>query len=312
MTADVSGVQDDVRRQVAGVFREAGASIVADAAAIFPLVGVEPLDAQCSSRIGNLLLRLLSRAVRDGRVDARSDLVEQLRRLSYTRSIPLERLFAFAYLLERSALDELALHRTLGATTEPWPLAAQLVRRASFDLLAAIAECVRLQPTAAALMDPVTTLFSRPLFDTVLAKELDRAGRVGQSVSLMLFDVDRLSVLNEELGPGVGDKLLERMGVVIRGFFRQQDWVARYTDDSFAVLLTGTDARHAKELAGRVRATVAQRLEFTDHRTHQPVRVTVTAAVVTRDVVPGEFIDPERLVAEAEAMISSLAPRSLP
>ena len=43
------------------------------------------------------------------------------------------------------------------------------------------------------------------MLDAVLAKELERAGRFGDAVSLILFDVDRLSTINEEHGYGVGD-----------------------------------------------------------------------------------------------------------
>ncbi len=38
----------------------------------------------------------------------------------------MERLFTFVYLIERTTLDELALDESLGATSEPWPVVAQL------------------------------------------------------------------------------------------------------------------------------------------------------------------------------------------
>jgi len=137
----------------------------------------------------------------------------------------------------------------------------------------------------------------------VLAKELERAGRYGDAVSLILFDVDRLSTINEEHGHGVGDRILERVGILIRQYFRQQDWVARHSDDSFAVLLTRTDAEHVTELAERVRATVEERLGFTDHRTDRPVVVTLSAAVINLRIAIGDVIDPERLLADAEIAV---------
>jgi len=69
------------------------------------------------------------------------------------------------------------------------------------------------------------------------------------------------------------------------------------------VLLNSTDAEHASELAERVRATVEDRLEFTDHRTDRPVRVTLSAAVINVQVAVGDLIDPERLLADAEAAV---------
>ena len=50
------------------------------------------------------------------------------------------RLFALAYLTERTAVDELALNDAIGGTSESWPIVAQMVRRASFDFLAAYTE----------------------------------------------------------------------------------------------------------------------------------------------------------------------------
>jgi GGDEF domain-containing protein len=157
--------------------------------------------------------------VREGRVDARDGFVADLHRLALERSLPVERLFTFVYLLERTVLDELALSEKIGATTEPWPLAAQLVRRASFDLLAGYTARAQLDPSDAAITDRLTTLYTRPMFDAVLAKELERAGRFGYPVSLILFDVDRLSAINKQHGYGVGDRVLERLGILVRQYF---------------------------------------------------------------------------------------------
>ena len=134
------------------------------------------------------------------------------------------------------------------------------------------------------MIDKLTTLHTRPLFDAVLAKEVERAGRFGYAISLILFDVDHLSRINQEHGYGVGDSILERLGILIRQYFRQHDWVARHSEDAIAVLLSRTDAVHASSLAERVRATVEERLGFTDHRSDRLVPVTLSAAVINVQV----------------------------
>src|SRR5579871_4847761 len=250
-----------------------------------------------------LLIELLAIALRDGKLDPRSGFVADLNRMALERALPIEQLFTFVYLVERTALDELALTESIGATTEPWPLVAQLVRRASFDLLAAYAARAQAESSEAAITDKLTTCYTRPMFEAVLAKELERAGRFGNAVSLILFDVDRLSAINQEHGYGVGDKILERLGIMIRQYFRQHDWVARHSEDSIAVLLSRTDAEHASELAEKLRATVEERMGFTDHRTDRPVPVTLSAAVINLKVKVGDVVDPERLLADAEAAV---------
>jgi diguanylate cyclase (GGDEF)-like protein len=296
-------IQDDLRQQIAAAIQEHGSVLVWDTVAIFPFSGTELLEPEYCNRIGEIVVQMLLLAIRNGKVDPRGGVVADLQRVALERNLSAGRLFTFTYLLERSALDELALSEAIGATSEPWPLVAQIVRRASFDLLAAYTERAELQPSEAAIVDKLTTLHTRPLLDAVLAKELERAGRVGYPISLILFDVDRLSSINQAHGYGVGDRILERLGILIRQYFRQHDWVARYSEDSIVVLLSRTGGDNANELAERVRATVEDRLEFTDHRTDMPVRVTLSAAVVNVDIAVGDIIDPDRLLADAEAAV---------
>lgn len=297
-------IQEDLRQQISTIILERSNTISWDAVGVLPFTSeTEVLDGEYCHRVGMLLIELLAIALRDGKLDPRSGFVADLNRMALERALPIEQLFTFVYLVERTALDELALTESIGATTEPWPLVAQLVRRASFDLLAAYAARAQAESSEAAITDKLTTCYTRPMFEAVLAKELERAGRFGNAVSLILFDVDRLSAINQEFGYGVGDKILERLGILIRQYFRQHDWVARHSEDSIAVLLTRTEPDASADLAEQLRATVAERLEFTDHRTDRPVRVTVSAAIVNVNVAVGDTIDPERLLADAEAAI---------
>ena len=301
--ADAGNIQADLRQEVSAVILDRAGLLVWDTVAIFPFSGTEVLEPEYCNRIGNLLVQLLAIGVREGKVDARGGFVADLHRVALERSLPVERLFTFVYLLERTVLDELALSDKIGATSEPWPLAAQLVRRASFDLLAGYTERSQLDPSHTAITDKLTTLYTRPMFDAVLAKELERAARFNVPLSLILFDVDRLSSINKQHGYGVGDKVLERLGILMRQYFRQHDWVARYAEDAIAVLLTRTEGEHASELAERVRATVEERLGFTDHLSERAVPVTVSAAVMNIQVSFGDTLDTERLTADAESAL---------
>jgi diguanylate cyclase (GGDEF)-like protein len=297
-------IQGDLRQQAGALLLGRVKEVSADTVAIFPFSGDKPLDGEYCRRVGSLLAQLLGSAVRDGRVDPRDGFVGDLHRLIVERSLSIERLFTFAYLTERSALDELALDDTIGATSEPWPLVAQLIRRASFDLLAAYTERERMEPSDAAIVDRLTTLHTRVLFDAVLAKEVERAVRYHFPISLILFDVDNLSAINVAHGYRVGDKILERLGILIRQYFRHHDWVARHAEDAFAVLLSGADAAHAGSLAERLRESVAERLILTDHRSDLPLSVTISAAVVNVQVALGHAIDSERLLADAESALA--------
>jgi diguanylate cyclase (GGDEF)-like protein len=297
-------IGDDLRRQIAAVLIERANTITADAVDVFPYSGSdEALEPDYCRRLAAQLVHLMAAAVRDGRVDSRTGFVVDLHRTVLECGLSMRRLFIFAFLTERTAIDEIALNDAIGQTSEPWPIVEQLIRRASFDLLGAYAERTETEPAQAAITDKLTTLYSRVLLEAVLAKELDRAGRFGLALSLILFDVDRMSSINQEHGYGVGDRILERLGILFRTYFRGHDWVARYAEDSIAVLLTGTDAAKAAELAEGARLSVEDRLGFTDHRTDRMVRVTVSAAVMNLSGVPGTILDKERVLSEAEQAV---------
>lgn len=293
--------QEDLRHRVAALLLDRIDAIVGDVAGVFPYSGAdEAFDQEYGNRLGRLLLQLLAFAVRDGRLDLRGGLIASLQRTALERRVTMPRLFSFAYLLERTALDEIALDAALGATSEPWPVVAQLVRRASFDMLGAYAEHAQIEPAEPPMLDRLTTLHARAMFDVVLANEAERASRYGYPLALILFDVDDLAAINREHGYGIGDRVLERLGILIRRYFRQHDWVARHAEDSIAVLLTRADAEHAGDLAERVRSMVVERFGSAD-RADRAVPVTVSAGVVNVRPTIGDVIDPERLLADAEA-----------
>ncbi len=260
----------------------------------------ETVEPDRAAPIAREFVRLLAAALEDGQADAHGGLILELHQLTREHQVANAELFAIAHLVERTALDELALDTSLGATSESWPEVARLVRRRTMDALAAYTD--RAQPPAveSPFVDRLTTLGTRAVLDLILGKEAERATRAGYPLSLVLFDVDRLSSLNQRLGYGVGDRILERIGILLSSFFRQQDWTVRYTENALGVLLTHTDPDNVADLAERFRRMVEERLRLVDHRDGQDAVVTISAAVLNARLVAGDGIDPDRIRAEAE------------
>jgi diguanylate cyclase (GGDEF)-like protein/excisionase family DNA binding protein len=292
----------DLRAEIARVIFERADAIVNDSVALFPYSGPQPLETGYCERLGRRLLQL-TRASLEGRLAAEAENLSDLQRHVADRSLPMQRLFDFVYLMERTVLEEIALDGAIGATSEPWPIVTQAVRKASFDLMAAYFERAQHDNASATITDKLTTLYSRAMMDVVLSTEVQRAERFSFPMALMVFDVDRLSDINHRHGYGVGDRVLERLGILIRKFFRQDDWVFRHGEDSIAVLLCQIGADDAFFLASRVVAMVEQRLGFKDHNSDDRVRVTVSAATVTGQGSLGEPFDAERLLLEADASL---------
>jgi excisionase family DNA binding protein len=93
------------------------------------------------------------------------------------------------------------------------------------------------------------------------------------------------------------------MGILMRTFFREHDWVGRYAEDTIAVLLPETTPADAMTLAERTRTMIEERLTFRDYRTEQRIVVTVSVAVTSARALMGEPIDHVKFVEEAEAAL---------
>lgn len=298
------GLDIELRRHVANHVVERRDVIVADTVATFPLsADSRRLDANYCVRLGNVVAQLLSEAILEGRLDSRGTGISELAVLIDDREVSPEQLFTFVHIAMSTTIDELSLDPLVGANTEPWPQAAQIVRRAAFDVLGAWTTRLMYSPQHSAIEDPLTTLHTRPVLDAVLPKECCRAERFEHWLSILLIDVDNLSAINKTHGYGVGDRILERMGILLRAYFRQHDWVARYGEDTIAVLLPETNPEDAMTLAERTRTMVEERLTFRDYRTEQRAVVTVSVAVTSARALEGEPIDHEKFSAEAEAAL---------
>ena len=113
------------------------------------------------------------------------------------------------------------------------------------------AEVARLAQIA--MTDPLTGLRNHRAFQEDLARELQRCGRTGEPVALVLMDVDELKAVNEAHGHQAGDERLQALAGAIRAAQRATDAGYRIGGDEFAVILPGARALGAMEFAQRVR-----------------------------------------------------------
>ena len=108
-----------------------------------------------------------------------------------------------------------------------------------------------------AITDPLTGLRNHRAFQEDLARELQRVGRTGEPLSLVLLDLDGLKAINDNLGHQAGDERLQATAAAIRTIQRATDLAYRIGGDEFAVILPSARALGALEFAQRLRATVA-------------------------------------------------------
>jgi len=110
-----------------------------------------------------------------------------------------------------------------------------------------------------ARLDALTGLPNRRQFDDVLHREWGRARRTGESLALLMIDIDHFKQLNDSYGHPVGDERLRAVGrTLAECATRGTDLVARYGGEEFAAILPGADMAQARALADMMRTSVAQ------------------------------------------------------
>jgi diguanylate cyclase (GGDEF)-like protein/excisionase family DNA binding protein len=296
---ETAAAAGDVRSRTSALIRERQDALASDVTGAISSIG-GLADTEHWHGLAALLLRLFAASVDAGSLDAQSAAMRDLARFS--PPLTTRQLLDAIHQSERVILDEVALDDRLGATSEPWALVAHVIRRATLEILCAHAEQVAGRDAPVAVRDAMTTLIASPIFDLALSQEIQRAVRHKHSLALLLFDIDDLSQINREHGWGVGDRLLERMGILARRFFRTHDWVARHDTDAIAVLLPETTLDQAAALAMRFRETVQHRLVLQDHKTGMTTIVTVSGAAVGTDTVQSEM-DARYVMSEAEGAV---------
>ncbi|MGZ8983903.1 MAG: EAL domain-containing protein [Methylotenera sp.] len=106
--------------------------------------------------------------------------------------------------------------------------------------------------------DVLTGLPNRVLFGDRLKQSLIHAVRNQYSLALLFLDLDRFKQINDTLGHGVGDQLLQMVAQRLMECLREQDTVSRQGGDEFLAVLPGTDAAGAELVAGKMLQAVSQ------------------------------------------------------
>lgn len=166
-------------------------------------------------------------------------------------------------------LDPL-LERKLGTA---WGRAAELsmaflillwITRPLHELVRESARAIEelLQQThSAAVADSLTGVFNRRHLDARLGEEFARARRHRHSLSLILADLDRLKVVNDQKGHAAGDEVLREVAALLRRNVRREDIVARIGGDEFCILMPQTELRQAAMKADQIRVRITETVQ---------------------------------------------------
>ncbi len=107
------------------------------------------------------------------------------------------------------------------------------------------------------MVDALTGLKNHRAFQEQLDRELGRALRHGQPLSLLLLDIDQFKSYNDSFSHVEGDQALKIVSELLKETARTSDIPARYGGKEFAIILTETDMMGAVVLGERLRQAVA-------------------------------------------------------
>ncbi len=129
----------------------------------------------------------------------------------------------------------------------------------------------------AAHKDPLTGVKNRAALDETLRRELGRAKRYQNPLSIIVLDIDRFKLINDTHGHSVGDCLLKQLAECTVSTIRRSDMLFRYGGEEFVILLNNTGISGACRLAERVR----RRIERLEDICGKNITMTVSAGVAS-------------------------------
>ncbi|MDR1445430.1 MAG: diguanylate cyclase [Treponema sp.] len=178
--------------------------------------------------------------------------------------------------------------------TKPFNRGIMLARiRSQIQIVRYIREIERL-----GMIDALTDIPNRRNFDIRIREEWRRETRTGNSLSMMMVDIDFFKHYNDTYGHPQGDILLRSLASLFTVHLkRPSDFVARLGGEEFAILLPEANREGAAVMAERIRAaTEEMAVPVADQK--KDTNITISIGVAT--LIPDKNTPVEELVEKAD------------
>jgi len=160
------------------------------------------------------------------------------------------------------------------AVAHPAPLVVSIALLVSITAVVGALSGAELEQRSESVLDPLTGLLNRTALGRRFQELEEQARLTGETVSLLLCDIDRFKLVNDTYGHDRGDAVLRAFAYELRKQLRSFELLYRLGGEEFLLVLPGAEAPQAREIADRLCETL---------RTCRPgdLHVTVSIGVAT-------------------------------
>ncbi len=114
-----------------------------------------------------------------------------------------------------------------------------------------------------------------------LGEELSKSLRSAQSLTVILFDIDRFKSVNETIGNVGGDEVLQEVASTLAGFMRDYDILSRFGGSEFLIVLPSTTLSDSLAIAERLRVTIEKKSFHFSDGDESSIKITASQGIAT-------------------------------
>jgi len=182
-----------------------------------------------------------------------------------------------------------------------WLLVLSFIASGTMALLLVLLVNFRLAERlrAQAVRDPLTGALNRRGFEDRSSRLMALSAQLGQSVTVLVLDIDHFKGVNDQHGHHVGDLVLKALSALAHRAKRETDLFARLGGEEFCLVLPGTDVPGARVFAERLRHSF-ETLEIDTGRSFLRCTVSIGVAYASAPMLQEHRVDLVDLLHQAD------------
>ncbi|MGB3624566.1 MAG: GGDEF domain-containing protein, partial [Henriciella sp.] len=141
--------------------------------------------------------------------------------------------------------------------------------------------------------DPLTGVANRRALNAHLGQSIEAAIKSGESLCLVMADIDHFKTVNDTFGHPVGDDVLKVFANLIRKNVKGRDMVARYGGEEFSIVLPKTPPQAALKLIDGIREQFASKRLMVRQSREKVGQITASFGIAAFEsgLTPGALIE---------------------